>query len=52
MEPIVKGIASRLSAENLDKWMNIDEGALTVHHYTDSEIVKMVVNLDNNWIYI
>ena len=43
-DPAAKDLASRLDEDNIDEWMNVDDNAPVVHHYTDSEIVEMVIS--------
>ncbi|KAG7169577.1 Solute carrier family 35 member F5-like 5, partial [Homarus americanus] len=46
--PTAKEAASRLDADNINEWMGVDDDESTVHHYTDVEIVQMVVNPKTN----
>ncbi|XP_042215855.1 uncharacterized protein LOC121861977 [Homarus americanus] len=46
--PTAKEAASRLDADNINEWMGVDDDESTVHHYTDVEIVQMVVNPETN----
>ena len=46
--PVAKELASRIDEDAVPEWLHADDNVPTIHHYTDSEIVQMVVNPEKN----
>lgn len=46
-----KKLSLRINEDVLTEWMDVDDNVPTVHHYTDSEIVDMVVHPERNKSY-
>ena len=43
-----KKLASRINEDAVTKWLHADDNVPTIHHYTDSESLHIVISTEKN----